>query len=303
MTMNSKSHPVSCRRCKDTHIVVEPGENLFSVAKLCHCFKNPCPTCNGARFVFHLDEKGREIASLCPKCETIKRNIKLYNSARVPNNYVYSKLEDKDKDEHNLTIFHLLNTILKLPSRGQGREASLVIPDSSDSKWGLVVMGKPGTGKTHLMTGFIYKATLEYGFSCLFQDFTALLSSLKDGYSQGKSDLEIIAPHLSVDFLVIDEMGKGRNTEWELSILDTLISTRYNSNKPILVTSNYTNTKETTLQERVQSRDRNHDDRVLAETLSERVGKRIFSRLQEMCYFETLKGEDRRLQRTEMDFR
>ena len=36
--------------------------------------------------------------------------------------------------------------------------------------------------------------------------------------------MEIIEPHLLADVLIIDDMGKGRNTPWELSILDTLIT-------------------------------------------------------------------------------
>jgi len=47
----------------------------------------------------------------------------------------------------------------------------------------MVIMGPPGTGKTHLMTGFAYQCTISQGISCIFQSFAELLSELRQGYS------------------------------------------------------------------------------------------------------------------------
>lgn len=269
---------------------------MYSEAKFCSCFRSPCPTCNGARFLLSFDDKGRENAVPCPDCEVRKRNMKLYNQAKIPSNYVFSRLDKKDRDRDNALVFDLLKTIIKnIRPHNPSVGAQPFSADHSRMKTGLVLMGPPGTGKTHLMTGFIYRCTVGKGITCLFQDFASLLSDLKDGYSQGKSEMDIIAPLLQADYLVIDEMGKGRNTEWELSILDTLISTRYNANKPIMVTSNYTDTPETTLKERILTKDRSAEEKFSMDTLKTRVGSRIYSRLQEMCFFETLGGKDRRV--------
>ena len=144
------------------------------------------------------------------------------------------------------------------------------------------------------MAGFAYECTILNGVSCMFQFFKSLLSELKDGYSSGKSEAEIIAPHLEADFLIIDDLGSGRNTAWELAILDMLISERYNSNKPIMITTNYTESEETTFAERILSKDKSEEDRYVRETLRKRVGERIFSRLKEMCGFVYIGGHDRR---------
>ena len=40
-------------------------------------------------------------------------------------------------------------------------------------------------------------------------------------------------------FWAIDEIGKGRLTEWEMSIIDDIISRRYNALKPLLGNPNH----------------------------------------------------------------
>ncbi|MCS5658785.1 MAG: DNA replication protein, partial [Dehalococcoidia bacterium] len=123
-------------------------------------------------------------------------------------------------------------------------------------------------------------------------------SELRHGYSEGKSDVEIIETHLRTELLIIDDLGKGRNTDWELSILDTLISERYNRNQLIMATTNFTEKEEDTLSERVLSRDKGEPDQYVSDTIRKRVGERIHSRLREMCYFENLLGPDRRVSKS-----
>ena len=94
--------------------------------------------------------------------------------------------------------------------------------------------------------------------------------------------------------LVIDELGKGRNTPWEQNILDVIISHRYNNDKTTVFTTNYTDSAASTLQERLRSRDNPGEGEVIKDTLRDRIGSRIYSRLREMCNFEQLRGDDRR---------
>ena len=107
--------------------------------------------------------------------------------------------------------------------------------------------------------------------------------------------MEIIEPHLQTDILIIDDMGKGRNSDWELSILDMLISERYNRNQIIMITTNFTETEENTLKEKIRNREKTENEQFIVETIHTRIGDRIHSRLKEMCYFENLLGQDRRI--------
>ena len=296
--MNKSSN--DCLICNNSRIYISVRErDRYSHAKLCDCFISPCITCKNAGFIIEKDSFQRDVAIVCPDCEQIKQRVQLYNNARIPRRYLNSRFNHKDRDIENELVFDLIGSILRLlPQRLSNQ--NLVQKDSEDLK-GMVLMGPPGTGKTHLMTGFAYQCTITHGISCIFQSFAELLSELRQGYSDGKSDMEIIEPHLGADILIIDDMGKGRNSDWELSILDMLISERYNRNQIIMVSTNFTESEENTLREKIRNKEKTETDHFIAETISGRVGERIHSRLKEMCYFENLLGKDRRICEDEMD--
>ena len=288
-----KISEINCLKCEDSGVRLSiVSRKRYAQADLCDCVKIPCTTCKGSGFLLENDELQREIAITCPDCEERQRRIQLYNSARIPKRFVNSRLQKNHCDENNENVFELLRLILRnLPDFLHGLD--LQRPGDEFFK-GMVLMGTPGTGKTHLMTGFAYQCSVLLGISCVFQGFSELLSELRQGYSDGKSDVQIIEPHLKTELLIIDDLGKGRNTDWELGILDTLISERYNRNQLIMATTNFTENEETTLSERILAGDKADKDQYVHDTIRKRVGERIYSRLQEMCYFENLSGPDRR---------
>ena len=282
-----------CHICNNTRVVINVrSRQRYAQASLCNCIAKPCKTCKSTGYIVEKDSLQRDVAIACPDCEQINQRIKLYNNSRIPRRYKNSHLNLKDRDKDNEMVFDLLESIFRLlPQRLNNQ--NLIQNDSEDLK-GMVLMGPPGTGKTHLMTGFAFQCTIGHGISCIFQSFAELLSELRQGYSDGKSDIEIIEPHLQTDILIIDDMGKGRNSDWELGILDMLISERYNRNQIIMVTTNFTEVEESTLKEQIRNRDKSESETFIADTIRKRVGERIHSRLKEMCYFENLMGSDRR---------
>jgi len=289
----AKNSP-DCIRCNDTkvYITVRPRQR-YAHASLCDCVSSPCKTCKSTGYIVEQDSFQRDLAIVCPDCEQIKQRVQLYNNSRIPRRYKNSHLKEKDRDTENEIVFDLLESIFRLlPQRLNNQD--IIENDAEDLK-GMVLMGPPGTGKTHLMTGFAYQCTIVHGISCIFQSFAELLSELRQGYSDGKSDIEIIEPHLHTDILIIDDMGKGRNSDWELSILDMLISERYNRNQIIMVTTNFTENEENTLKEQIRNREKSESEQLITDTIRKRVGERIHSRLKEMCYFENLMGLDRRI--------
>ena len=269
-----------CAKCHGSAILIAP-EATFARAALCDCAAR-CEICNDAGFLFERDDLGRETARMCA-CERRRVRVRLYNEASVPGKFADARLEDPFRDRYNHEAFST---------------CKLLVDQYSQGDRGIILMGPSGGGKTFLVAALIYEMIFTRGVPALFRDFFHLLANLRSGYSSGRPESELIEPLVSVEVLVVDELGKGRNTPWEQNILDVLISQRYNNRKTTIFTTNYTESRATTLPERVRSKDGplGESELEIRETLRERVGPRIYSRLREMCDLVTLGGPDRRPQ-------
>jgi len=156
-----------------------------------------------------------------------------------------------------------------------------------DVNLGLVLWGDVGRGKTHLLVAMLRELIFQHGVTARFAEFSHLLSDIKAGFDRKEAISSLLDPLVTVDVLAIDELGKGRNTEFELQIIDELISRRYNASRTILATTNYPPGP---------SQGRGTGD-LVAESLPalvDRVGDRVYSRLTEICDFCQLRGEDYR---------
>ena len=144
---------------------------------------------------------------------------------------------------------------------------------------GLLLMGSVGVGKTHLAVS-ILKGLTERGFTCLFYEFGSLLKEIQDSYNANtqSSELGVLAPVLNTGVLVLDEVGASKPTDWVRDTMAHVINTRYNEKKFTIFTTNY-------LDERPNDRE---------ETLEDRIGVRIRSRLYEMCKTVWMDGTDYR---------
>lgn len=142
---------------------------------------------------------------------------------------------------------------------------------------GLLLMGTCGVGKTHLAVS-ILKALTERGFSCLFYEFGSLLKQIQDSYNPNtqSSELKILNNLFEAEVLVLDEIGASKPTDWVRDTMAHVINTRYNDRKLTIFTTNY-------LDERKSDKD---------ETLEERIGVRLRSRLFEMCKTVKIDGHD-----------
>lgn len=161
---------------------------------------------------------------------------------------------------------------------------------------GLLITGPVGVGKTFLLAA-IAKEMAEEGRTVRFTDFFQLLCDLKAGFSEGKADTTQLQPLIDVDVLLIDELGKGRNSDYELTVLDQLICRRYDQNKTIIASTNFLlEQKNLAISYQVdleRSPSQTMGDFVAdRDPLESRIGRRMFSRLQEMTQFVELTGED-----------
>lgn len=144
---------------------------------------------------------------------------------------------------------------------------------------GLLLMGTVGVGKTHLAVS-ILKGLTERGFTCLFYEFGTLLKEIQNSYNpvSKTSELTVLSPVFNSEVLVLDELGASKPTDWVRDTMAHVINTRYNDRKLTVFTTNYL--------------DRSGDSR--DETLQDRIGIRLRSRLFEMSKTIVMSGEDYR---------
>lgn len=280
----------ACRTCLDKRVVTVAAHR-YTVARRCPACFTVCPDCDGSGYSFEDDWTGAPHSVPC-HCLRIDKRIELFNNARLPRRYAGASLDSKPAGAlgERGEILHIgtdtadpsvARASIELMRRTHGFE-----PGAR----GIGLIGPVGSGKTHLMAGLVRELTLENGVACRFVEFTHLLAELREGFEQGRGSAEVIAHVVDVPVLVIDELGKGLTTEWQMAVLDELVSKRYNAHVTTFFTSNYA-----LAAERGQASSR---ERFEVTTLADRIGARMYSRLLEMSDVMSVTAPDYRQRST-----
>jgi DNA replication protein DnaC len=156
------------------------------------------------------------------------------------------------------------------------------------TKTGLMFTGSVGTGKTRLAVSTARALIDTKGLEARFVDVRELLDRLRSSYDDAarETQSQILRPIFSADLVVIDELGAARPTDWIFETIELLIGGLYNRTVPVIVTTNLPN-----LAAGAQVRN-DYERAVRQETLGERIGPRMFSRLQQMTVGVDMTGPD-----------
>jgi DNA replication protein DnaC len=145
---------------------------------------------------------------------------------------------------------------------------------------GLLLLGPCGVGKTHLAVAAITEIIRgNKPGRLIFSNFQDLIQEIQASFNndQVPSKSELLRPLLEADLLVLDELGSQKPTQFIQDILYYLINTRYNEERTTIFTTNYP--------EVAEPKD---------ESLSDRIGARLRSRLYEMARRVPMSGTDYR---------
>jgi DNA replication protein DnaC len=254
-----------------------------------------CPLCNGTGWkpagVAATQSSAERRVTRCD-CQLRARAQSLLAAARIPRRYEHCELANYDTD---------------FPGAHPSLADALFLASSFAKKCdprgdkGLLIIGKIGTGKTHLAVGIIKDLIVGRGVSCLFYDYRELLKEIQNSYNSTvqTTELEVLRPVFETDVLVLDELGAVKPTEWVWDTVSLILNTRYNDNRTTIITTNFDDQPAagaTGSMSPVRSATR-------GETLGDRIGERMRSRLHEMCRIISLDGADFRQKFRSASFR
>jgi len=252
-----------------------------------------CDRCHGTGFV-HIEEDGVERAARC-LCRRRRPDGDRLSALSIPPRFQHCAFEDVTDNttpSNEYRGFHELNDSLV---RAKGKARKFVDEYPIDKK-GFLFMGRCGVGKTHLAVAILRDLALSKGVAGRFCDFHELLRQIKNSYNpvSGTTEMDLLQPVCHVELLVLDDLGAEKPSPWVLDTLHFVINQRYLQQLTTLITTNFLDPSHlnTTLDRRPGSFAAQAT--FAEETLAERIGYRLRSRLYEMCHVVAMDGSDYR---------
>ena len=215
-------------------------------------------------------------------CTGTDRTARAMARARIPRRYEHCDFENYDTD--------LYDTVKESAAWNRSLAQAKIVVESfvrdypAAGETGFLLMGPCGVGKTHLAVAALKQLVLR-GHSGIFYDYRELLKEIQGSYNEEShtSELGVLEPVLTTELLVLDDLGASKPSAWAMETVGHILTTRYNERRITLLTTNYLDAPagESAAAPRLPS------GRAVApsreDSLSERLGTRVRSRLYEMC--------------------
>ena len=237
--------------------------------------KEPCPKCQDTHWVLK-ESKGSTVAIRCT-CYSERKNRIYFDQARIPKRYANCTF-DSFEPGHDKSLLHALKIAKKL------------VENYPQQEIGLLFQGPCGVGKTHLAAAILNELINKKKVPCYFCDFRELIRNLQSSYSPDSNlnESDLLYPIFNKNVIVLDELGAKRTTSWVEETIFYIINYRYNNKKLTIFTSNYIDNEE----EEEDLRDKQFKKK--DDSLIDRIGFRLRSRIYEMCKIVDMDGEDYR---------
>lgn len=202
----------------------------------------------------HYDQKvfpvlGKELKSGCPECGRIIREkaeaAELANKAmelrmamerKLGAALIPKRFASKTLDGYVATTteqWKALNTC---------RRYAAEFAQIAETGRCLLLLGKPGTGKTHLSVAIANEIMAKSSATAVYRTIGAVLQAIRATYdhSSDQSESQILSSLISPSLLILDEIGasKEKPSDFELTTLFAIINGRYEQMRPTVIISN-----------------------------------------------------------------
>jgi DNA replication protein DnaC len=233
-------------------------------------------------------------------CTMGDKTERALHRARVPERYRHCDFENYETDNE-------LEGVAREQTATYNRslaQAKLVVQRFAEeflpvaearTEHGLLLMGPCGVGKTHLAVAAM-KAIVLRGHSGLYYDYRELLKEIQNSYNPENqaTEMGVLEPVLKAEILVLDDVGASKPSPWALETVGHILNTRYNEQRVTILTTNYLDADSSASASGASSgsssgaaaapaRALGLRAPAIEDSLAERVGRRIRSRLYEMC--------------------
>lgn len=198
-----------------------------------------CPKCNGGGWELYLDENGYEVARECD-CGILERQRQesKLRFAAIPDNYKDVRLKDfttRFYSKDNKNTARAVTDIVKywLENKDEMTEQGKGLFFWSDTK---------GSGKTMLATAIANELIHKYKESVKFATSLDILDEIRSTYGKREDDeteSRLLSDLAKVKYLVIDDFGTERVTDWAGEKFYQIVNSRYINKKVTFFTSNY----------------------------------------------------------------
>jgi DNA replication protein DnaC len=249
-----------------------------------------CPICNGLGLKIVQRSDGTQFAQDCV-CRIERRATQILKNARIPRRYEFCSLDSYE-------TMHSSATESVKKGLSVSRKFTAGYPIETNGK-GLLFVGSRGLGKTHLAIGILKNLITERGATGVFWEHKELLENIRSIYGArtAGAEAQVLRAAITCDLLVLDDLGDITPSDWTWDTTSYILSSRYNEDRSTIITSNLPNEPPSVSFDEPVDRFANDPGKearraMTKRTLADRIGDRIWSRLQEMCVVVEMNGED-----------
>jgi DNA replication protein DnaC len=242
--------------------------------------REDCVHCSGTgwKMVARKDSVPGKVAVPC-ECGMEERAEKVMDRARIPKRYEHCDFESyvPDLADGKTWTAQHSESLQQAKMLAQG-----FVRDYPATEKGLLFMGPSGVGKTHLAVAGL-KELIRRGHGGLFCDYRELLKEIQASYNPASesTEMSVLEPVRTAEVLVLDDLGASKPSAWVLDIIGLVLNARYNERKMTILTTNYVDEAGAG----TPGAELPGGRRVIVkeDSLADRIGARMRSRLYEMC--------------------